>query len=87
MSPARGDLVEISNTDEGILMHHRWGDKNLGHPSAFSRFLPGELGVVLESLVDQGGNGCRIVVAGKKMRVGWVNVKFLRTLQDFNQDV
>lgn len=74
-----GDLVypEVM-FDSGLDVYEMWGSKSLGFPRKIGELRPGEVGLVLESLESQGGNGCRILFRGDN--VGWVNFNLLKRL-------
>lgn len=87
MTPKRGDLVIVEKRGQGIMMHHHWRSRAPEHPTAFCRFSSDDVAIVLETLTEQGGNGCRIAVAtGKETKVGWVNVYLLKVLQNSSED-
>ena len=74
-----GDLVTPDPrgcTDRGLHVYPYWGSKEWGMPKSFGIWKLGEVGVVLESLESQGGNGCEVLL-GDGRRV-WVNLYMVR---------
>ena len=74
-----GDLVTPDPrgcTDRGLHVYPFWGSKERGMPKSFGIWKIGEVGVVLESLENQGGNGCEVLL-GDGRRV-WVNLYMVR---------
>ena len=74
-----GDLVTPDPrgcTDRGLHVYPHWGSKERGMPKSSGYWRMGEVGVVLESLESQGGNGCEVLL-GDGRRV-WVNLYMVR---------
>jgi len=65
-----GDLVRMKKVYSSTPIFSTWGNK-AGGDKPIGTIQPGEIGVVLETMEPQGGNGARIMVAGK---IGWVNI-------------
>jgi hypothetical protein len=67
--------------ESGLEVYEVWGSKSWEFPR-FPRKIGelrfGEVGLVLESLEGQGGNGCKILFRGDV--VGWVNFNLLKRL-------
>ena len=77
-----GDLVTPDPrgcTDRGLHVYPFWGSKERGMPKSFGIWKLGEVGVVLESLENQGGNGCEVLL-GDGRRV-WVNLYMVRKVE------
>ena len=77
-----GDLVcPEFMFESGLEVYEVWGSKSWEFPR-FPRKIGelrfGEVGLVLESLEGQGGNGCKILFRGDV--VGWVNFNLLKRL-------
>lgn len=74
-----GDLVipdPRGCTDRGLHVYPFWGSKERGMPKSFGIWKIGEVGMVLESLENQGGNGCEVLL-GDGRRV-WVNLYMVK---------
>ena len=79
MNPRVGDVVgPESMFESGLDVYEVWGSKSLGFPRKIGELRFGEVGLVLESLEGQGGNGCKILFRGDV--VGWVNFNLLKRL-------
>ena len=77
-----GDLVTPDPqgcTDRGLHVYPYWGSKERGMPKSFGIWKLGDVGVVLESLENQGGNGCEVLL-GDGRRV-WVNLYMVRKVE------
>ena len=77
-----GDLVTPDPkgcTDRGLHVYPFWGSKERGMPKSFGIWKLGDVGVVLESLENQGGNGCEVLL-GDGRRV-WVNLYMVRKVE------
>ena len=77
-----GDLVcPEFMFESGLEVYEVWGSKSWEFPR-FPRKIGelrfGEVGLVLESLEGQGGNGCKVLFRGDV--VGWVNFNLLKRL-------
>ena len=74
-----GDLVTpdpMGCTDRGLHVYPHWGSKERGMPKSFGIWKLGEVGVVLESLESQGGNGCEVLLCdGRRV---WVNLYMVK---------
>ena len=74
-----GDLVTPDPrgcTDRGLHVYPFWGSKERGMPKSFGIWKLGEVGLVLESLESQGGNGCEVLLGdGRKV---WVNLYMVK---------
>ena len=73
-----GDMVVVIDTAiTGIPLHDAWYSDTV-YPPKKGWFLPGQIGLVIETLESAGGNACRVlVVGGEKTKVGWSNVNYL----------
>ena len=69
-----GDLVRTKASFSSTPIFSTWGNK-AGGDKPIGTIQPGEIGVVLETMEPQGGNGARIMVSGGK--IGWINIIFL----------
>ena len=78
-----GDLVIPDNKGFDILkwvnVFPYWGSKERGMPKSSGYWKVDEVGVVLESLEYQGGNGCEVLL-GDGRRV-WVNLNLVRKVE------
>ena len=77
-----GDLVTPDPrgcTDRGLHVYPYWGSKERGMPKSSGYWRVGEVGLVLESLESQGGNGCEVLL-GDVRRV-WVNLYMVRKVE------
>ena len=78
-----GDLVIQDNKGFDILkwvnVFPYWGSKERGMPKSSGYWKVDEVGVVLESLEYQGGNGCEVLL-GDGRRV-WVNLNLVRKVE------
>ena len=76
-----GDLVTPDPrgcTDRGLHVYPFWGSKERGMPKSFGIWKIGEVGVVLDSLESQGGNGCEVLLGdGRKV---WVNLYMVKVV-------
>jgi len=78
-----GDLVVPDdrgcNALKGLHVYPYWGSKERGMPLPVGYFKVGEVGLVLESLENQGGNGCEVLLGdGRKV---WVNLYMVRKVE------
>ena len=77
-----GDLVTPDPrgcTDRGLHVYPYWGSKERGMPKSSGYWKVDEVGVVLESLQHQGGNGCEVLLGdGRKV---WVNLNLVRKVE------
>lgn len=73
-----GDLVRTKASFSSTPIFSTWGNK-AGGDKPIGTIQPGEIGVVLETMEPQGGNGARIIVS---WRSGWVNLNFLEVIND-----
>lgn len=80
LNPQVGDLVQTVFQSSGyrLEVYEWWGSKERGFPEKNHFMASGDIGVVLESLENQGGNGCKIML--QDGRVGWANVNYLKRL-------
>jgi hypothetical protein len=76
-----GDLVvpDILDFLRDLDVYPWWGSKERGMPLPVGNWKVGEVGVVLESLEYQGGNGCEVLL-GDGRRV-WVNLNLVRKVE------
>lgn len=76
-----GDLVHVINTDELSLLSG-WGKgaTRFWPHNRIGEFLPGQIGIIMETLEHQGGNGCRVMVGHGVTKLGWANMYFLRKI-------
>lgn len=76
-----GDLVHVTNVYE-LSLFSGWGKSSSspGPPNCIGKFLPGQIGIIMETLEHQGGNGCRVMVGHGAMKVGWCNMYCLRKI-------
>ena len=71
-----GDLVVPDDILQGLHVYPHWGSKERGMPKSSGYWRVGEVGLVLESLESQGGNGCEVLLGdGRKV---WVNLYMVR---------
>ena len=68
-----GDLVRTKAFFSSTPIFSTWGNK-AGGDKPIGTIQPGDIGIVLETNQSQGGNGARIMIAGK---IGWINIIFL----------
>ena len=80
LNPKVGDLVQtiIQSDERGLPVYEWWGGKSVGFPPSIGNFKTNDIGLVLESLEQFGGNGCKILFCGDK--IGWVNINYLKRL-------
>ena len=77
-----GDLVTPDPrgcTDRGLHVYPFWGSKDTGIPVPVGSWKLGEVGVLLESLEVQGGNGCKVLCGSVS---GWVYLCYLKIVDD-----
>ena len=74
-----GDLVTpdpMGCTDRGLHVYPHWGSKERGMPKSSGYWRVGDVGLVLESVESQGGNGCEVLLGdGRKV---WVNLYMVK---------
>ena len=73
----RGDLVKSRSTFT-LILFRGWG-KVPGGMETIGHFYPGEVGIWLEDLFHQGGNGCKVITSSGE--VGWVYRSDVEVLQ------
>jgi len=78
MSFCVGDLVRLKKSFSSTPIFSTWGNK-AGGDKPIGTIHPGEIGIVLETMEPQGGNGARIIIS---WRSGWVNLIFLEVIND-----
>ena len=72
-----GDMVQLRDWfPKETPLFSTWGNKE-GGDKLVGSLRPYEVGVVLESSALPGGNGVRIIAAGK---IGWINMYLLEHL-------
>ena len=74
-----GDLVVPDDILQGLDVYPHWGSKERGMPKSSGYWKGGEVGVILESLEVQGGNGCKVLCGGVS---GWVYLCYLKIVDD-----
>lgn len=79
-NPKVGELVQtvFQSSSNPLPVYREWGSKAKGFPEQVEKLGSDEIGLVLESLEPQGGNGCKILFRGDK--VGWVNINYIKRL-------
>lgn len=80
LNPKVGELVQtvFQSSKTGLPVFGRWGSRDGGFDDKITEMKPGDVGVVLESLEPQGGNGCKVMFSGGN--IGWVNINYLKRL-------
>ena len=74
-----GDLVVPDDILQGLDVYPHWGSKERGMPKSSGYWRVGDVGLVLESLESQGGNGCEVLLGdGRKV---WVNLYMVRKVE------
>lgn len=78
-----GDLVVPDSRGfdilKGLNVYPYWGSKERGMPKSSGYWRMGEVGLVLESLENKGGNGCEVLLGdGRKV---WVNLYMVRKVE------
>lgn len=75
----RGDLVQLKGGSTFTLILFRGWGKVPGGMETIGHFYPGEVGILLEDLFHQGGNGCKVITSSGA--AGWVYRSDVEVLQ------
>jgi len=67
-----GDLIQLSMAQFGAAMFEWWGrhEKHREVSPIVAYFKEGQFGILLEDLIQHGGNGCKVLTSDGL--VGWV---------------
>jgi len=78
MNPKIGELVQSVLQITDLPVFDGWDEFDSFDPKKIYDLRSDEIGIVIESLEERGGNGCKILFRGDK--VGWVNINYLKGL-------
>lgn len=78
MNPKVGELVQSVLQITDLPVFDGWDEFDSVDPKKLYDLRSYEIGIVIESLEERGGNGCKILFRGDK--VGWVNINYLKRL-------
>lgn len=78
MNPKIGELVQSVLQITDLPVFDGWDEFDSLEPKKIYNLRSDEIGIVIESLEERGGNGCKILFRGDK--VGWVNINYLKRL-------
>jgi hypothetical protein len=79
LNPKVGELVQtvFQSSKTGLPVFGTWDSLRVSGDK-ITEMKADDVGVVLESLEPQGGNGCKVMFSGGK--VGWVNINYLEVI-------
>lgn len=78
MNPKIGELVQSVLQITDLPVFDGWDEFDSLEPKKIYDLRSDEIGIVIESLEERGGNGCKILFRSDK--VGWVNINYLKRL-------
>lgn len=78
MNPKVGELVQSVLQITDLPVFDGWDEFDSLEPKKIYDLRSDEIGIVIESLEERGGNGCKILFRSDK--VGWVNINYLKRL-------
>lgn len=78
MNPKVGELVQSVLQITDLPVFDGWDEFDSFDPKKIYDLRSDEIGIVIESLEERGGNGCKILFQSGK--VGWVNINYLKRL-------
>ena len=78
MNPKVGELVQSVLQITDLPVFDGWDEFDSFDPKKIYDLRSDEIGIMIESHEERGGNGCKILFRGDK--VGWVNINYLKRL-------
>lgn len=73
--PRVGNLIILDKIFTTIPIFPYWGSKDKNFPAQISNFNTTDIAIIIEDLLHQGGNGCKILTSNGI--IGWINIHMI----------